>query len=112
MRACAAQQGVLGRACSPPRSVSRAVLLKKALGRTAAGIDVKLKTRVTSVDIKGKSLVAEAPGPRRHNVTWEYLIIATGSKVWPVVPAPMRLCARRCMCQHRSTKRAIGEQGA
>lgn len=51
----------------------------QSLGWT--GIDVKLKTRVTSVDIKGKSLEAEAPGPRQHHVTWDHLIIATGAKV-------------------------------
>ncbi|KAK9840747.1 hypothetical protein WJX81_001997 [Elliptochloris bilobata] len=45
------------------------------------GIDVKLKTRVTSVDIKGKSLEAEAPGPRHHHITWDNLVIATGSKL-------------------------------
>ncbi len=76
---------------------------------------MKLKTRVTSVDIKGKALVAEAPGPRRHNVTWDYLIIATGSKVWrpKFGPCcrPMHLCARRCVCQHRSAKRVLGEPG-
>jgi len=87
VRGCAAQQRAFDCACSPPLSVSRAVLFEKALGLTAAGIDVKLKTRVTSVDIKGKVLVAEAPGPRRHNVTWDYLIIATGSKVWAVLQA-------------------------
>jgi predicted flavoprotein YhiN len=71
------------------RCLSRGLCFsKKAFGLTTAGIDVKLKTRVTSVDIKGKALVAEAPGPRRHNVTWDYLIIATGSKVWPVLQAP------------------------
>lgn len=42
---------------------------------------MKLKTRVTSVDIVGKSLEAEAPGPRRHHITWDYLIVATGAKV-------------------------------
>ena len=42
---------------------------------------MKLKTRVTSVDIKGKSLEAEAPGPRRHHITWDYLVVATGAKV-------------------------------
>jgi len=42
-------------------------------GVERTGIDVKLKTRVTSCDIKGKSLVAEAPGPRRHDITWDYL---------------------------------------
>lgn len=31
--------------------------------------------------IKDKALVAEAPGPRRHDITWDYLIIATGAKV-------------------------------
>ena len=46
-----------------------------------AGIEVKLKTRVTLVDIKGKSLEAEAPGPRHHHITWDYLIVATGAKV-------------------------------
>lgn len=42
-----------------------------------AGIDFKVKTNVTSVDVKNKSLTTESG----ENITFEKLIVATGSRV-------------------------------
>ncbi len=43
-------------------------------------IDVRIKTKVTSVDFSGKKAILEYENGREEEVEWDYLVIATGAK--------------------------------
>ncbi len=46
-----------------------------------AGIDVRLQTKVTELDPAGKSVTIQGGASRNDIIHYDYLIVATGSKV-------------------------------